>query len=204
MRTGDFIKLAYTARIKETGQEFDRADAAPVIVGAGYVIPGVDEALAKMAVGEKKTVEVTPDKAFGHRDPKLIKTVPLTEFRRHRTEPKPGMWITADSKRGKVISVASGRVLIDFNHPLAGRSLLYDLEIREKIEDAAEKLLAIAQFYTKLAADKIKAKILNKEAELQLPPAVHSIWKKKIADDAIQHLGLERVKFIEVFAKPRD
>ncbi|MEM7823943.1 MAG: FKBP-type peptidyl-prolyl cis-trans isomerase [Candidatus Aenigmatarchaeota archaeon] len=204
MQTGDFIRLAYSGKIKGTNQLFDQADSAPVIVGAGYILPSLDAKLADMMVGQKKTVELTPEEAFGPRDPKLVRVVPEAEFKRHGTKPVPGMPIEADNMRGRVISVASGRVTVDFNHPLAGKVLTFDLEIKKKIELLDEKIKAIAEFYSRMPMDKLNVHVKGTEVELEIPPTVHAIYKKKIADDIMKWLDLTKVKFVEVFEKPKE
>lgn len=203
MQTGDFIRLAYTGKIKETGQVFDSAESASVIVGAGYILPSLDAELSDILVGQKKTVELAPEKAFGPRDTKLVRTVPETEFRRHNTKPVPGMPIEADNMRGRVMSVASGRVTIDFNHPLAGKVLVFDVEVKSKIEKLDEKIKAIAEFYSRMPGEAIGVHVKGTETELEVPPTVHAVFKKKIADDIMKWLDLTKVKFVEVFEKPK-
>lgn len=204
MQNNDFIQIAYIGKIKESGEVFDKTDDIVVIVGAGYVIKGLDEAFLGMNIGDKKTIEVEPEKAFGKRDLKLLKLVPESEFRKHNTKPVPGMFIDTDKMRGRVLSVSSGRVKVDFNHPLAGKVLAYDLEIKGKIEDIDEKISGIVCFYTNLQKDKIKVSIKEKEVELIIPPVVHPAFKKKISDDIIKFLEIEKVKFSEVFEKKEE
>jgi len=200
MQKNDFVRISYSGKIKETQQEFDSGES-PVVVGAKFVLPGIDEALEQMQVGEKKTVEVAPEKGFGLRDQKFIKLVPVSQFRKNSMDPYPGMIVSADNMYGRVLSVNSGRVRVDFNHPLAGKVLVYDVEIKSKIEDAEEKIKALAEFYTKLPANKIKVEIKDKEAEVTVPPMVSSVYKKKIADDARAFVGIEKTKFSEVYEK---
>ncbi len=205
MQTGDFIRLAYTAKLKETKQVIDQADNAVVIIGAGYVLPGVDLAVAGLTIGEKKTVEIQPDQAFGTRDQKMVKLVPEAEFRRHGTKPVPGMPIEADGTRGRVISVTSGRVTVDFNHPLAGKVLVFDLEVKKKMDLLDEKIKGIFEFYARQPADKVVVKVSGTEVELDAPPmAMHPVFRKKIADDIMKWLDLTKVKFAEVFEKPKE
>jgi FKBP-type peptidyl-prolyl cis-trans isomerase 2 len=201
MQDKDFIRLKYSGKIKESGQPLDSRDGAPIIIGAGYVLPGIDEALKEMKVGEKKTVEIPPEKGFGPRNVKLIKLVSVTEFRKHGQKPVPGMTINADNKMGRVMSVTSGRVKVDFNHPLAGKVLVYELEIKEKIEKPEDKITLIAEFYGRIEKDKIKVVIKDKEVEIDIPPMVNSLFKKKIADDIIKFLDMNKVKFLEVYEK---
>lgn len=201
MNKDDFVKISYTGKIKEGGQVFDSADGVQIIVGEGFVIPGVDEALLSMAVGEKKTLEVEPAKAFGERNAGFVKIVPESEFRKRDIEPRVGMPVDADGGRGRVISVASGRVSVDFNHPLAGKVLVYDLEVKEKIEKSEEKIRGLVSFYTKLEAEKVSVVLNGKDAELTVPPVIHPAYKKRIADEIRKFLGFERTKFVEVFEK---
>lgn len=204
MNKGDFIRINYSGKVKETGQEFDKAEDVPVVVGEGFVISGIDEVLQKMEVGERRNVEIPPEKGFGKRNLDLIKLIPLSEFKKHNTTPYPGMIINADNMRGRILSVSSGRVKVDFNHPLAGKNLVYDLEIKSKIDDSAEKIKALVEFYTKLQKDKINVSISENEAEVITPPGVSPLYKKKIADDIRKFLGIGKVKFSEIFEKPKE
>ncbi|MFZ3077011.1 MAG: peptidylprolyl isomerase [Candidatus Aenigmatarchaeota archaeon] len=200
MQKNDFVRILYSGKIKETQQEFDSGEV-PVVVGAKFVLPGIDETLEQMQVGERKTVEVAPEKGFGLRDQKFIKLVPVSQFRKNNMDPYPGMVVSADNAHGRVLSVNSGRVRIDFNHPLAGKVLVYDVEIKSKIDDSKEKIKALAEFYTKLPANKINVEIKDKEAEVIVPPMISPVYKKKIADDIRAYVGLEKVKFSEVYEK---
>ncbi|MBL7160060.1 MAG: peptidylprolyl isomerase [Candidatus Aenigmarchaeota archaeon] len=201
MQKNDFIKIKFSGKIKELGQEFDKADDITVIIGAGYVIKGLDEALEGMEVGGEKTVEILPEKGFGGRDPSLIKLIPLAEFKKRDTNPVPGMFVEADNRRGRVLSVSSGRVRVDFNHPLAGKVLVYDVKINGKVDDLNEKIFGMISFYTKLPKENIKVEAKGKEIEIIIPPVIHPVYKKKIADDIIKYLGMDKVKFAEVFEK---
>jgi FKBP-type peptidyl-prolyl cis-trans isomerase SlyD len=173
------------------------------VIAKGYSLEGVEQALLQMKIGEKKTVELTPEKAFGKRSPSLIKLVPIAEFRRHGTKPVPGMSIEADNKRGRVLSVSGGRVRVDFNHPLAGKTLIYYIEVKKRIETAEDKLKSLVEIFTR-TKENVNVKIYAKEAEVQLPPFINSLIKKRIADEAIKFLGLEKVKFVEVFEKKKE
>jgi len=203
MQINDFIRITFSGKLKEGGQVFDEGQKVPVVVGAEYVISGLDKILHDMKVGEKRTVEIFPDGAFGERRTDFIKIIPHAEFVKQGTDPKPGMVVNMDNLRGRILSVSSGRVKVDFNHPLAGKVLVYDVEIISKIEHAEEKIKAIFEFYTKTPADKLKLEVRGKEAELYVAPIIHPVYKKKIADDIIKFTGMEKVKFSEVFEKEK-
>lgn len=202
MQKFDFIKVAYTAKIKEEDKVFDQTDAI-IPVGAGFVIKGLDEALLTMNPGEKKTIEITPDKAFGERVKELVKLVPESEFKKHNVNVKPGMAVDADNARGRVLSVASGRVTVDFNHPLAGKVLVYDINLKEKVENLQDKVESIVSFFSGFPKGSLNVKENGKELELTVPPVIHPVYKKKISDLIFATLGFEKVKFYEVFEKPK-
>ncbi len=206
MQTNDFIRVVYSAKIKETEQEFDKTGdkSVPVIIKPGFLIKGLEEALLEMNVNQRKTIEIPPEKAFGDRNPKLIRLVPISEFRKHNTKPQPGMFVQADNMRGRVLSVSGGRIRVDFNNPLSGKTLIYDIEIKEKIESVEDKIKVLFEIYKAANKDKIKVNVKEKEIEVEVPPLVNSLFKKKIADDIIKILNFEKVKYVEVFEKPKE
>ena len=204
MQKGDFVRVAFSGKLKETGQALDKADSAPIIIGEKWVIPGVDEALEGMNVGDKKNIEVAPDKGFGQRNPSLVKLVPEAEFRRHGTKPTPGLIVNADNRRGRVLSVSSGRVRVDFNHPLAGRVLEYDLEIKEKLEKPEDKIKAVVEFYSRVYLKDLKVTINGKEVEVVVPPMMQSVAKKKSADIIMKFMDIDTVKFSEIYLRKKE
>lgn len=201
MQKGEMIRITYTGKLKEGGHKFDNGDKVPVVVGAGFVIPGLDEALEHMEVGEKKTVEVLPAKGFGERSTELVKTVPEAEMKRHDVRPQVGMPIEADGRRGRIMSIASGRVTIDFNHPLAGKVLIYEVEVTGKVEGKEQKISALIKFFANIEPNSVK--VVGDTAEILVPPLLHPVVKKRIADEIRKHAGVNTIKFSEIFEKPK-
>lgn len=201
------VYVTYLGKIKETGEEFDKTDKKeiPLLIKPGFLLKGLEEALLGMKVNEKKTVEIPPEKGFGPRNDKLLRMVPISEFRKHNTNPKPGMVFNADNMRGKVLTVSGGRVKVDFNHPLAGKTLIYEIEVKKKVDSTEDKVKTLFELYGVTEKDKINVSVINdKEIELMIPPLINSLYKKKIADDIMSILGFEKVKFSEVFQKPKE
>lgn len=217
MQKGDFIRIDYVARL-ESGEVFDLTleDIArkenihnpkmpyrpvPVIVGAGFVIPGLDKELLSLGVGEKKRVEIQPEEGFGKRDPNLIRVVPKNVFRDNRLEPQQGMVVDFSGMKGRVQSVAGGRVRVDFNNPLAGKKLVYEVEIKEHITEPSQQVKAIFEFF---GIDKAEVKI-GEDAEIEAPKLPAEL-KEKISSlilDNIKPEGKEikKVKFLDVYEK---
>ena len=203
MQENDFVLVNYSAKVKETNQQIDKAENAPMIIKAGYLLRGLEEPLKAMNVGEKKTIEIVPENAFGQRNFGLIKLISIAEFRKHDTKPSPGMFVEADRMRGRVLSVSGGRVKVDFNHPLAGKTLVYDLEVKQKIESNEEKIKALFKMYTKIDGSKMKVTINDKVVDIDVPPMINPIVKKRISNDITNILGFDKVRFIETYEKPK-
>jgi len=142
---GDYVLFNYVGRF-ENGEVFDTSieevarehgvyveerEYGPMWakVGVGEIIPGLDEALIGVEPGEKKTVTVPPEKAYGMPNPELIIKVPVEEFTKAGLEPQEGLYVMTDSGIAKIVKVEDDLVTLDFNHPLAGKTLVFDVEV---------------------------------------------------------------------------
>ena len=158
IKKGYFIELDYIGRIKEDGRVFDLTseDAAKkeglynpkqsygtqiICVGEGNIVKGIDDFLVDKDVATHK-LSLTPEQAFGKKNAKLIKIMPMSIFKKQNMRPFPGLQINIDGFMGTVRSVSGGRVIVDFNHPLAGRDVTYELIIRRTVTDTKEKIKA--------------------------------------------------------------
>jgi len=173
----DFIEVEFTAKLKD-GEIFDsnrkedlgkaglNGDAKPFIfaLGEGMFLNSIDDYLIGKEVGEYK-IELTPDKAFGKRDPKMIHMIPLVSFRQQQTNPIPGAVFNFDGRLARVLTVSGGRVMVDFNNPLAGKDVVYEVNVLRKIEDINDKIRAINEFLFRRNFEyKVKENKLNMRA----------------------------------------
>ena len=134
VQQGDTVRVHYTGRL-ETGEVFDSSDGGDPLefqVGAGQVIPGFDEGVSGMNIGDKKTVEIEADDAYGPRVQQLIQSV-AREGMNLDAEPEAGMNLVMQLPDGNQIPVAitevtETHVMLDANHPLAGQKLIFDIE----------------------------------------------------------------------------
>jgi len=198
VKKDDFIEIDYTGRLKEDNSVFDttieqvakdngvhnpNAEYGPVIIclGERQIVPGLDEALQGKEPGKHK-VELPPEKAFGKKDAKLIQMVPLMKFTQHEIKPFPGLQINIDNAVGTVKTVSSGRVLVDFNHPLSGKELVYEIEIKRVVTDKKEQIDSLLKLLLGIKEAKIDIKDNKAKVELkvQLPPPIAEELKKKI------------------------
>ncbi|MBC7930241.1 MAG: peptidylprolyl isomerase [Rubrivivax sp.] len=138
VKNGDHVRVHYTGRL-EGGQVFDSSrdggDPLEFTVGAGEVIPGFDEALRGMQIGESKTVEIEPEDAYGPRREALVATIERANAQ-FPVEPQVGMNLALPLQDGNqlevvVTEVTDTHITIDGNHPLAGEKLIFDLELVE-------------------------------------------------------------------------
>ena len=188
-----------------------------LIVGKpGFLNEGLTETIKEMKYFQKKSVRIPPTKAFGKRDPQKIERIGIAKFRKlnNGKNPELGQEFVkqtqqGQSQRGTVIRVTQGKVIVDYNHPLAGQSIDYNLEIIDKIEDFNEK---IEYFMTSkgipkpnIAEFKINYNKDDNSIEFTIPKMFMfqnlTYLKFGLAMDLQTHMEIGDVKFIEVFEK---
>lgn len=117
-------------------------DPLAYLHGSGNIVPGLEKALTGKQAGDKLKVDVTPEEGYGERVPSLVQEVPRTAFD-GVDKIEPGMQFQAESNMGPVTvtvtQVADDKVTVDGNHPLAGESLHFEVEITEVREASAEE-----------------------------------------------------------------
>ena len=164
IKDGDFVRVNFTGKIKETDDVFDTTydeiaqeaeifdenktyKPIPIVVGGNHLLPAIEKEIVGLDAGDRKTVEVDSENGFGPRDPKAIQLIPMKEFKKQGMTPYPGMRISAEGGEGKILTVNGGRVKVDFNHPLAGKDLVYDVEVTEIIDDPEEKIKSMIELH---------------------------------------------------------
>lgn len=203
IKKGDFVKFDFIGKVKESGDVFDltieeeakklkiyneKASYKPLIicVGEGDIVKGLDDALVGKELKEYD-IEVPYEKGFGRKDPKLMKLVSAGMFKKQEIKPFPGLQVNLDGYMGVIRSVSGGRVVIDFNHPLAGRNLVYHVKIKRILKDDKEKVKAFVDLHLKgtdyelkdnevVIKTKLPKEITDKVAE-KLKKVVKSIKK---------------------------
>jgi FKBP-type peptidyl-prolyl cis-trans isomerase 2 len=220
MKDGDFVNIEFTGRIKGSQDIFDTTDGEkaktagiynektnygpiPIVVGARQLIPGLEDAVKEMNVGEKKTVEIPPEKAFGSKNPDMVKLVPMSVFKDNKTDPSPGKIVDFNGLRGMVMNVDGGRVKIDFNHPLADKVIEYDIEIKDEITGNVERVSAVVRYTTGIKSDDVSANITDNTASIEIKNYdFPKRAKKDMADMIMKWIsGISKVNFVDVFEK---
>jgi len=139
VKKGDKVKIHYTGRIKD-GQVFDSSlEREPIEfeIGSGRVIPGVDKGVIGMKPGEKKEVSVSPQEGYGDYEQKLLIDMPKEKIPED-IKPEVGMRLQMVNNMGQplpvlVTEVNDESVKLDANHPLAGKDLVFNIELVEVV-----------------------------------------------------------------------
>lgn len=226
VKNGDFILVNYTLRVKETGETVgttlesvakekklyrgeEHYEPFFIIVGEGWVPKGLDEALSNLEIGKATTVELPPDKGYGVRDPKKVRLVPLRKFAAEGVAPVPGLQVNIDGKTAQVRSVGAGRVQLDYNHPFAGKTLIYDITLEKIIEADDEKVgNLVHKRIESVEQQKFSIKIENDKLQVEVPEDAFfleglQVAKRTLTADVEKYLPkIETVTFLETFKKP--
>jgi FKBP-type peptidyl-prolyl cis-trans isomerase SlyD len=143
---GTVVEIDYTLHLGD-GEIVDRSEGEPLayIHGEGQIVPGLEQALAGLDVGEKRQVVVEPGEGYGEHDPRGVQEVSRQAFPDDFV-PQPGMQLVAQAPSGEPVQfvvkeVRTETVLVDFNHPLAGQTLHFDVTVRQ-VRVATEEEIA--------------------------------------------------------------
>ena len=219
---GSLILVDYTAKVKDSEDVFDTTieeDAKkysihesnvkyqPKLVSIGEVsypvLKGLDEALAKTSVGDKLTVEVTPDKGFGERDSGKVRMIPLRKLGEDAEKVSIGDSIEVDNKRGTIRFIGSGRVQIDYNHRYAGKTILFDVNVIKSLDSPNDKVDGILKNRFPVEDTKIAFDLKDKEVSVTVPEEILradglQIMKHFIQLDIFKFVNtLEKINFVE-------
>ncbi len=219
---GSLVLIDYTAKVKDSNEVFETTVAEEakkhsifeenakyqpklVSVGESWVIKGLDDALANAKAGDKLTVDVTPDKGFGDRDPGKVRMIPLRKLGEDAEKVTVGDTIEVDQKVGIVRFIGSGRVQVDFNHRFAGKTITYDVNIIKSLESDEDKITAILKRHLPVEDSKIVSKLNGKTLDVTIPEEIFGaeglrVIKHFTQIDIFKFVpSLEKINFIESY-----
>ncbi len=215
IKKGDFVKLEYTGRTKTDNHLFDTTDEkiakkekhhnskvkyGPITacVGQKHVLKGIDDQLDGKKIGETYKLDIGMDNAFGKKDPKLMRIISSSLFKKQKMNPVPGLQINAEGMIGTIRSVTGGRVLVDFNHPLAGKDLIYDIKIIDKVNDTNLQLESLLEYGVamnkKMYDYSLEGGSLNLKLKFKMPKNLQEKISEKIKETIPK---INKIKFSE-------
>lgn len=197
----DFIELEYTGKIKEDNLVFDTTNekiakensiynkdgeykARVICVGQGQIIEGIDKALIGKEPNKEYTIEIKPEEGYGKKNAKFIQLISTSKFQKQNIQPIPGLQVNIDGMMGVIKTVSGGRTLVDFNHPLAGRDVVYSIKVNKIITDDKEKIDSILKLNLGMgdAEIKIEDRIATINLTQEIPKQLEEELKKKIKE----------------------
>jgi FKBP-type peptidyl-prolyl cis-trans isomerases 2 len=218
LKKGDFIRLNYTGRM-EDGKVFDTTEEEVakaenvytpqglyggdvVIIGYGHTIAGLDKELEGKEVGAQGEVTIGPEDAFGMPREDLIQSVSTSKFKDGRAQ--IGMVVEQEGRQGVVTKVIGRRATLDFNSPLAGKSVVYSYKIEAALETAEDKIKGLFALYTGVQDSEVE--IAGDVAEIMIPTGItfNQRWlfmKGKLANEVLENTDLKEVRFVESVKK---
>jgi len=224
IKAGDIVLADFEGWIQDSNELFDTTSESlakehdifnekmiygpqPLIVGKGRLFPGLDESLLKAEVGKEYEIVVSPDKGAGPRDPKLVELHALREFLKQEIEPRVGLEVTVKNRPAIITAVTAGRVRVDFNNRLAGRTLKYKYKVVEKPSKPVEivKLLLKMAYGT---SDGFDVEHHGKNFSIKLSDSCKydqrwMLAKYRLVTDLREVAGAETISFIEEYEKPK-
>ena len=221
-KKGQLILLDYTAKIKDSGEVFETTieDEAKkhslhesnikympklVSVGEGWVLKGLDGALSETTSGDKKTIEVSPDKGFGDRDKGKVRMIPLRKLGEDAEKGSVGDTVEIDNKKGIIRYIGSGRVQVDYNHRYVGKTILYDINIKKSLDSDDDKISEILKSRLPIENEKIIYKKTGTAVDVIIPEEIFradglAIIKHFTQTDLFKFVtSLTKVNFVETY-----
>ncbi len=219
---GSLIQVDYTAKVKDTDEIFEttleetakkhslhdpnvKYQPKLVSIGDSWVIKGLDDALANTTVGDKTTIEISPDKGYGERDSGKVRMIPLRKLGEDAEKVSVGDMIEIDNKKGIVRFIGSGRVQVDFNHRFAGKTVLYDVNVIKELTTDDEKIQGVLKRHIPVDDSKLVFKKNNNDLDITIPQELFraeglQITKHFVQMDMFKFIpSLQKVNYVETF-----
>ncbi|MBI0583922.1 MAG: FKBP-type peptidyl-prolyl cis-trans isomerase [Methanomassiliicoccus sp.] len=223
---GDIVRIDFDGWVEDSNELFDTTNAQtaqdagvynekiqysaiPVLVGGGRVFQGLEEALEGSEIGEEYDIVIPAEKAAGLRDPKLVEMMALREFLKQDIEPHIGMEVNIKNRVGIVTAITAGRVRVDFNRRLAGKSLKYHFKVLSRAEDDEEKVKAVLEMDYG-TAEGFRINVPSPASVCIVLPDVCKYdqkWllaKYRVVADLREGMKADKVRFVEEYVKPAE
>ncbi|MFW6285703.1 MAG: FKBP-type peptidyl-prolyl cis-trans isomerase [Nanoarchaeota archaeon] len=189
IKENDFIELEYDLyandKLVQTTDEkkgkkhqikAEKYEPTTIIVGKNFILKALDEDIINNKnPQEEKTLELDINQAYGKRDKKLIKVIPKSAFDEHKTKPVVGVVYDFNGMYGTVKSIIGGRVMVDFNNPLAGKNIKVVYKVTKKIEDIKTKVENVMNLILKIPTNMYKVSSNAKKMTIEVPEQLESI-----------------------------
>ena len=179
-----------------------------VIVGDGYVLRGLDEKLPGTPWEESVEINIAPEDAFGERNSADIEMVPFRLLRSKGVNPYVGAELEIDGRPAIVRSIGGGRVQLDYNHPLAGRNIVYKVKVTKNVSDDKDKMRALlGRRFLGIETTEFAIKKTKKKLRIGIPDQIFfgeniQIAKRGVALDILRYFeDIEEIEYYETIKR---
>ncbi|MFX0107000.1 MAG: FKBP-type peptidyl-prolyl cis-trans isomerase [Candidatus Hodarchaeota archaeon] len=227
VKDGSLIYLDYVARTKDDGlifdltiedvakkeglyKEDDRYEPILVSVGSNWLLDAIEDELVGMKVNEKKTIEVPPERGAGNRDESLVKMIARAKLEKQGVRVVKGERIEFGKERGFITAVLPRKVRVDFNPPLAGKVLVFEVEIKGIVSEPEDKIHAVLKRrIPAIPEDKYDVKVKGKTITIEFPKESRYIQDFQYAEIGVAMDSLkvidtaEHVKMVVTYERPK-
>jgi FKBP-type peptidyl-prolyl cis-trans isomerase 2 len=225
---GNLVYIDYVARTKDDGKIFDltleeiakkeglfkendRYEPMLVAIGWKWLLPALEEQLVGMKVGESKTVEIPPEKAAGTRDPKKLRLVPRAKILKAGVRPAKGQEVKLGNEQGTITADLGRQLRVDFNPPLAGKTLVFDVTVKEMVREPVQRILAvIKRRIPSLPTDKYNVSTTKDVITIEMPKETRYFEGVQYAEIGVAadvlklNPDAKQVKFIVTYERPKE
>ncbi|MBI4144820.1 FKBP-type peptidyl-prolyl cis-trans isomerase [Candidatus Woesearchaeota archaeon] len=205
LKEHDFVELDYTGFLKENNDVFDTTDAKTakehhlqgatgkltICLGKGHLLRGLEQKLIGKELG-KHRIELTQEEAFGRKNAKLIHLIPTQNFIKSGVQPQPGLPVEVDGMMGTIRTVTGGRTIVDFNHPLSGRDVTYDVTLHRVVTDAKDKVAAMVKA---LIGQEGQVSMTDDDAAVKLKDELPKQVADELSKEIVSATGVKQVTF---------
>jgi len=210
VKKNDFIEMTYTGKLKEDSSVFDTteekiakdnhlyregAEYRPIIIciGEKHVLKGLDEFIIGKEAGNY-TVDIEAENAFGKKSAKLIQLIPAKKFTEHGIKPTPGLSVNVDGNMGMIKSVSGGRILVDFNHPLSGKDLIYDIGVKRVVTDKKEQIESLLDIILSVRKGESEISLTGEDCIVKIKKKLPKEVLKKVEEKIKELVKLSKIE----------
>ncbi|MDO8741236.1 MAG: peptidylprolyl isomerase [Candidatus Woesearchaeota archaeon] len=208
----DFIEIEYTGKLKDDNMVFDTTDKkvaeenkiydekinygpVTICVGEAQIVAGLDNALEGKETEKNYVFNLTPNEAFGEKNAKLMKLVPLNMFRKQGIQAFVGLQVNIDDVIGTIRTITGGRVIVDFNHPLSGRELVYTVKVNTIVTDKKEQIASLLKM---LGFKEPKIEIKEDKATIEIEHELPKEAKEELAKKLKETVEIKEIEFVKL------
>ncbi|HSU72678.1 MAG TPA: FKBP-type peptidyl-prolyl cis-trans isomerase [Candidatus Binatia bacterium] len=203
----DFVELDYTGRLKDDSSIFDTTEEkvakehqlkgtfakVTICLGKGHLLHGLEKKLIGKELGTHK-IELKAEEAFGKKNAKLLNLIPTQNFIKQGIRPEPGMPVNIDGHMGTVRAVTGGRTIVDFNHPLSGKDVVYEVTLHKIITDPQQKVASLVKV---LLNEEPKVTVLKDDVTVSLKEELPKPVADELAKEITATAGVKHVTFLK-------